>query len=81
MGLPRLNQYKAVLMCLAQGHDTVMLELATPRFQVKHSTTELLRSCTGFGVSGPLSFVFVCLLFYIPVNSYGHVETMIASKG
>ena len=34
-------------MCLAQGHITVMpvrLEPAAPRSQVKHSTTEPLRS-------------------------------------
>ena len=34
-------------MCLAQGHNTVTsvrLELVAPRSQVKHSTTEPLRS-------------------------------------
>ena len=34
-------------MCLAQGHNTVMpvgLEPVAPRSQVKHSTTEPLRS-------------------------------------
>ena len=44
-GLPGLNQYQAGLMCLA--HNAVMqvrLEPATCRSQVKHSTTEPLRS-------------------------------------
>ena len=38
---------KLGLMCLAPGHNAVMLvrfEPATPRSQVKHSTTEPLRS-------------------------------------
>ena len=35
-----------MIKCLAQGHDAlslVRLKPATPRSQVKHSTTELLR--------------------------------------
>ena len=47
-GLPGLNlSTKQGLMCLAQGHNAVVLvrlEPATPRSQVKHSTTEPLRS-------------------------------------
>ena len=70
-------------MCLAQGHNAVMLEPEIPRSRVKHSTTEPLRSHNRFGVSGPQRFIFCLfgLLFHIPVNSYGHVETVIASKG
>ena len=47
MGLPGLNQYLARINVLAQGHNTVMLvrlKPAAPRSQVKHSTTEPLRS-------------------------------------
>ena len=47
MGLPGLNQTKLGLLCLAQGHNTVVtvrLEPAAPWSQVKHSTTEPLRS-------------------------------------
>ena len=46
-------------MCLAQGHNRVMpvrLEPATPQSQVKHSTTEPLRSLKTLSVS-----VYVCV--------------------
>ena len=49
MGLPWLNQYKARINVLAQGHNTVRpvrLEATTPRSPVKLSTTEPLRSLT-----------------------------------
>ena len=43
---------KLGLMCLAHGHNTTMvrLELATPRSQVKHPTTEPL--CSQIGKCG-----------------------------
>ena len=49
MGLPgfTLNQYKARINVLAQGHNTmtpVRLQPAAPRSCVKHSITEPLRS-------------------------------------
>ena len=42
-----MNQYKARINVLAQGHNAEMpvrLEPAAPRSQVKHSTNEPLRS-------------------------------------
>ena len=48
-GLPGLNQYLAEDKCLAQGHNAVLtarLKPVTPRFPVKHSTTDLLCSPT-----------------------------------
>ena len=47
MGLTGLKQYKARINVLAQGHKAVTpvrLAPAAPRSQVKHSTTEPLRS-------------------------------------
>ena len=46
-GLPGLTGTKLGLMRLAQGHNAmtpVRLEAAATRYQVKHSTTEPLRS-------------------------------------
>ena len=46
-GLPGLNQYLAGIDVFAQGHNAVTpvrLEHAAPWSQVKHSTTEPLRS-------------------------------------
>ena len=44
-GLPGLNQYKARINVLAQGHNAVMLvrlKPSAPQSRVKHSTTEPL---------------------------------------
>ena len=46
-----MNQYKARVNDLAQGHNTVTLvrlEPTAPRSRVKHSTTEPLRSHNDF---------------------------------
>ena len=46
-GRPGLTSTKLVLMCLAEGHNTVTLvklELVVPPSRVKLSTTEPLRS-------------------------------------
>ena len=37
-----LTSTKQRIKCHAQGHNTVRLEPATPRFRVKHSTSDLL---------------------------------------
>ena len=48
-------------MCLAQGHNKVGLEPATPRSWVKHSTTKPLRSRTLFAI---------LLIFLLKKNPY-----------
>ena len=63
MGVPRLNQYQARINVLAQGHNTVTLVRLQPtatRSQVKHSTTEPLRS-----LSYALCICEVCELYQI----------------
>ena len=47
IGLPGLNQYKGKINVLAQGQNVVTpvrLDPGAPKSQVKHSTTEPLRS-------------------------------------
>ena len=60
-------------MCLAQGHNavtTVMLEPATPRSLVKHSTTEPLRSLIQLDSYKTVDWLFV-------KSSNGHVAKIL----
>ena len=66
---------KLGLMCLAQGHNTVMpvrLEPAAPRSRVKHSTTEPLPSlywtCDGGGHWSESGFT-LCILIDFPIHN------------
>ena len=71
-GIPGLKQG---LMCLAQGHNTVMLvrlEPTTPLSRVKHSTTEPLHSLGCFGAIYNLS-LHLRIGAYAPLSAHAVV--------
>ena len=86
-GLPGLNQYKARIIVLAPGHNTVTpvrLEPVAPRSRVKHSTTAPLHSLATCVHFEPSSLENLILLYannkvsdLQPVHPHGLIRAFV----